>query len=298
MYDTRPRRYQVLPPVVKNLIIINVLLVVIQQVLWSSFHIQLADYLGLHYFRSELFRPWQIVTHLFMHGDPRSLQMTFLHIGSNMFALWMFGSILENTWGPKRFLIFYFICGLGAALCHLAVLSLQYEPVVRGFQDFMSNPTLAQFELFIRHHPPRGVDGRILDRLQSLYNDWSNAPGDNSFPKFAGQFLHEYIYGAKDAAGMHVDGFLDEATVGASGAVFGVLFAFGYLFPNLELMLLFPPIPIKAKWFVIGYALLELYSGIRNTAGDNVAHFAHLGGMLFAFLLLKLWRYRYGGRNF
>ncbi len=269
MYDTRPRRYQVLPPVVKNLIIINVLLAVIQQVLWSSFHIQLADYLGLHYFRSDLFRPWQVITHMFMHGDPRSIQATLMHLGSNMFALWMFGSILENTWGQKRFLIFYFICGLGAALCHLAVLSLQYEPVVQAYQSFLANPTFAQFDLFFSHHPPRGVDGRILERLQSLYTGWANSPGDASFPKFASQLLHQYIYGARDIAGIHVDGFLDEATVGASGAVFGVLFAFGYLFPNLELMLIFPPIPIKAKWFVIGYAVIGRIQSPSATPGGS-----------------------------
>ncbi len=298
MYDTRPRRFQAFPPIVKNLLIINVILAIAQQVLWGSFSVSLADYLGLHYFRSELFRPWQLITHLFMHGDPRDLQETVLHLASNMFALWMFGSILENRWGPKRFLTFYMICGLGAAACHLGVLSLQYEPVVESYRAYVANPTLAQLELFFRHHPPHGVDGRILERLNALLGSWQASPGDVSNPKFASQLLHEYVYGARDAAGAHVDGMLDEATVGASGAVFGVLFAFGYLYPNLELMLLFPPIPIKAKWFVLFYGLFELYSGVRNSAGDNVAHFAHLGGMLFAFLLLRLWRYRFGDRQF
>lgn len=296
MYDTRPRRFQVIPPIVKNLIIINVILAVLQHILWGSFHISLADYLGLHYFRSDLFKPWQLVTHLFMHGDPRSLNETFWHLLSNMFALWMFGSILENRWGPKRFLTFYLVCGLGAAACHLGVLSLQYEPVVDSYKAFMANPTLAQFDLFLRHHPLHGADPRLMERVQGAYWSWTQSPGDASIPKFATQFTHDYLYGAYDTAGAHVDGFLDEATVGASGAVFGVLFAFGYLYPNLELMLLFPPIPIKAKWFVLFYGLFELYSGVRNTAGDNVAHFAHLGGMLFAFLLLRLWRYRFGDR--
>jgi membrane associated rhomboid family serine protease len=298
MYANRPGRFQVIPPIVKNLIIINVILAIAQHVLWGSFGISLADYLGLHYFRSTLFKPWQLITHLFMHGDPRSAQETALHLLSNMFALWMFGSILENRWGPKRFLTFYLICGLGAAACHLGVLSLQYEPVVDSYRTFVANPTLAQFDLFLQHHPLHSADPRLMERVQRAYAAWMQSPGDPSLPKFALQFTHDYLYGTFDTAGIHVDGFLDEATVGASGAVFGVLFAFGYLYPNLELMLLFPPIPIKAKWFVLFYGLFELYSGVRNTAGDNVAHFAHLGGMLFAFLLLRLWKYRFGDRYF
>ncbi|MEO6831138.1 MAG: rhomboid family intramembrane serine protease [Chitinophagaceae bacterium] len=289
---------RMLPPVVKNLIIINVIFAIAQHVLYSSFHIVLSDYLGLHYFRSELFRPWQLVTHMFMHGDPTSIEATLIHLGSNMFALWMFGSILENKWGPKRFLWFYMICGLGAALCHLSVLSMEYEQVIHSFNAYLQNPTADQFVSFINHHPPRGVDTHVLDRVQSIYNSWIVDPGNSLYPKLSGQALHEYIYGAAGPQGVHWTGLLDEATVGASGAVFGVLFAFGYLFPNLQLMFIFPPIPIKAKWFVMIYAVFELYSGLRNSAGDNVAHFAHLGGMLFAFLLLKLWKYRFGDPRF
>jgi membrane associated rhomboid family serine protease len=296
MTDFRSRG--ILPPIVKNLIIINVILAVAQHVLWGSFRISLPDYLGLHYFRSDLFRPWQLVTHLFMHGDPESLQATMLHLLSNMFALWMFGSILEHRWGPKRFLIFYLVCGLGAAFCHLGVLSLQYEPVVHSYQAFLNNSTLDQFNLFIQHHLEPGADPRIMKRLGEIYEGWNNDPGNTYFAKLSQQRLHDYIYGARSVEGIHLSGMLDEATVGASGAVFGVLFAFGYLFPNLELMFIFPPIPIKAKWFVALYAIFELYAGLRNSAGDNVAHFAHLGGMLFAFLLLRIWRHRFGDRYF
>lgn len=295
MYENRSSRFQAVPPVVRNLIIINVIVALAQQVLWSSFHISLADYLGLHYFRSELFKPWQLVTHMFMHGNPQSIEETLMHLFGNMFGLWMIGSILEHTWGPKRFLIFYLVCGLGAAACHLGVLSMQYEPVVDSYNAYVANPTLAQFELFIHNHPPRGIDERILKNLQDVYDAWLRSPGDVSAPKFSGQLLHQYVFG-HHGGGFHQDGFLDEATVGASGAVMGVLFAFGYLYPNLELMLIFLPIPIKAKWFVLFYGLYELYAGVRNSAGDDVAHFAHLGGMLFAFLLLRLWRYRFNNR--
>jgi membrane associated rhomboid family serine protease len=210
----------------------------------------------------------------------------------------MFGSILEHRWGPKRFLTFYLICGLGAALCHLGVLSLQYEPVVRSYQAYLGNTTLDQFNLFIKHHLGRGADPQIMGRLKEIFESWNADPGNTFYTKLSQQRLHDYIYGARAVEGIHVSGLLDEATVGASGAVFGVLFAFGYLFPNLQLMFIFPPIPIKAKWFVTIYAVFELYAGLRNSASDNVAHFAHLGGMLFAFLLLRIWKYRFGDRNF
>ena len=296
MSDYRPGGSQMLPPIVKNLIIINVILAVAQHVMWASLHISLADYLGLHYFRSDMFKPWQFLTHMFMHGDPSSLEATLLHLFSNMFALWMFGSILEQRWGPKRFLSFYLICGLGAALCHLGVLSLQYEPVVQSYQKYLGNSTLDQFNSFISHHLRGGADPHIMRRLGDVYESWNNDPRNTFYPKLSQQRLNDYIYGARSVEGVHVQGLLDEATVGASGAVFGVLFAFGYLFPNLQLMFIFPPIPIKAKWFVTIYAVFELYAGLRNSAGDNVAHFAHLGGMLFAFLLLRLWRHRFGDR--
>jgi membrane associated rhomboid family serine protease len=298
MYDSRRSGFQVIPPIVKNLIIINVILAFAQHVLYGNFHIDLGTYLGLHYFKSELFRPWQLITHQFMHGDPRDVQATLLHLFSNMFALWMFGSVLENRWGPKRFLTFYIICGLGAAACHLGVLSLQYEPVIDSYKAFAANPTLDQFNLFVRNHTPlHGADDSLMLKLQNIYNVWMHNPADLSAPRFTAQYLHDYIYGTGSFSS-HTHGFLDETTVGASGAVFGVLFAFGYLFPNLRLMLLFPPIPIKAKWFILFYGLFELISGIQNSAGDNVAHFAHLGGMLFAFILLRLWKYRFGDRYF
>ncbi len=293
----RPSGFQVVPPIVKNLIIINVILALLQHVIFKSFGISLSDYLGLHYFRSDLFRPWQIITHMFMHGDPESVESTVLHLLSNMFALWMFGSILENRWGAKRFLTFYLVCGLGAALCHIGVLSLQYEPVVRSYERYLGNTTLDQFNLFVRHHLQRGAHPDIMRGLGEVYEAWNMDPGNSFYPKLSQQRLHDYIYGAH-ALPAHEPGILDQATVGASGAVFGILFAFGYLFPNMQLMFIFPPIPIKAKWFVMIYAVFELYAGLRNSAGDNVAHFAHLGGMLFAFLLLKLWKYRFGDRYF
>ena len=269
MTDFRPGGFQVLPTVVKNIIIINVLMVGIQYALGRS-GINLGDYLGLHYWASPLFRWWQPITHLFMHGDPQDLNMTFWHLFSNMFALWMFGRILENLWGPKRFLIFYFVCGLGAALCHTSVLTYEFMSFHNDFLQFQHNPNFITYSQFISHHSLH-VDPQFLLGWQANRDCMDCA-------QEAINGIHKYY-----------NNMIDVATVGASGAVFGVLFAFGYLFPNTELMLIFPPIPIKAKWIVGAYALFELSSGIQNSAGDNVAHFAHIGGMIFAFIILKIW---------
>jgi len=227
-----------LPPVVKNLIIINVIMLLATYVL-SLRGFDLANILGLHYFKSPDFEPYQLITHMFMHGG-------FLHLLFNMFALWMFGRVLENVWGPKRFFIFYFVTGLGAAIFYSFVNYIE-------FQYIASKLTPEVVQDIIAH----GAD--ILNQGQN----------------YVGQ------------AGK-LNSILNVPTVGASGAVFGILLGFGMLFPNTELMLLFPPIPIKAKYFVAGYGAIELYSGLTNSGG-NIAHFAHLGGMLFGFIMIKYW---------
>jgi len=277
---------QLLPPIVKNIIIINVIFVFAQYVLGKQ-GIDLADYLGLHYWRSSYFRWWQPLTHIFMHGSASDLNLTILHIFSNMFGLWMFGSVLENTWGPKKFLTFYLICGVGAALCHMGVLTLEYEPVQRAFEAYKLSPTLDHFTTF--GHQYISVKTGAMNELNTVYNNWMNDPGSQAYVQKSINAIHDYIYGFNSPGGHHEMGVFDEATVGASGAVFGVLFAFGYLFPDTLIYLYFF-VPLKAKWFIILYAAFELYSGVKNSAGDNVAHFAHLGGMLFAFILLKIWQ--------
>ncbi len=271
MTDLRPGGFQQLPLIVKNLIIINVLMVLLQFTLVKTAHIDLSEILGLHYWASPLFRWWQPFTHMFMHGDPYDPSITFWHIALNMFALWMFGRILENMWGPKKFLIFYFVCGLGAALCHMGVLTVQNLPFQHELAQYKQHPGIIEFLRIANHYPMR-VD---IQSANHFLSQWENDPGSL-----------KYMSDSIDLLATH----LNEAMVGASGAVFGVLFAFGYLFPNTEMMIIPIPIPIKAKWLVGCYALIELFSGLRNSAGDNVAHFAHLGGMLFAFILLRIWR--------
>ncbi|MCK4661900.1 MAG: rhomboid family intramembrane serine protease [Bacteroidales bacterium] len=261
-----------IPPVVKNLLIINVLLLIATYVL-GNFGIDLVQKLGLFYFKSEYFSPYQFVTHMFMHGG-------IAHLFFNMFALWMFGKVLESVWGSKRFLIYYFITGLGAAALHTFVNWINLSSIENAANAFYNTPSPELFSTFIREYISN-PNPEVYDFIAS----WSSNPANN-----------EYINHAVRLIEGAVKFKMNIPTVGASGAVFGVLLAFGMLFPNTQLMLLFPPIPIKAKYFVILYGILELYLGVSQQPGDNVAHFAHLGGMLFGFILIKYWNKK--GRSF
>ena len=216
-----PTGFKVLPTVVKNLLIINVLMF-LATITLERFNIDLTDILGLHFFKASDFRIYQFVTYMFMHAN-------FTHLFFNMFALWMFGNTLENIWGSQRFLLFYMVCGIGAGLCQELVQYIQYST------------TLANYATV-------DVGSQVV--AMSTYLNMMN-------------------------------------TVGASGAVYGLLLAFGMMFPDSRIYLYFL-FPIKAKWFVIGYAVLELVSGL--TGGGNIAHFAHLGGMLFGLLLILYWK--------
>jgi membrane associated rhomboid family serine protease len=238
MQNTRSG-FNAIPPVVKNLIIINIIMLLATYIL-SMRGIDLTSILGLRYYQSPEFRPYQLVTHMFMHGG-------FTHLLFNMFALWMFGRVLEGVWGPKRFFIYYFVTGLGAALLHTFVNFLE-------FQSVASKMT------------PEAVE-MVMTQGTEIFNQ-----GKNFSDPIAGK----------------LNLLLNIPTVGASGAVFGILLGFGMLFPNTQLMLLFPPIPIKAKYFVMGYGAIELYLGLTQS-GSNIAHFAHLGGMLFGFFMIRYW---------
>jgi membrane associated rhomboid family serine protease len=233
--------YFSLPPVVKNIILINVLMLLVDFAAKSVFGVDLTMVLGLYFPKSEQFMPVQIVTHMFMHGG-------FWHIFLNMYALYIFGQVLENVWGPKRFFIYYIICGLGAALTHETVIAFQYAHLVQSL-----NPDSVQTVL---------NEGSALFRQSQLFTD-------------------------PDMQKLQL--LLNTPTVGASGAVFGILLAFGVLFPNTQLMLLLPPMPIKAKYFVLIYGGIELFMAVTQP-GSNIAHAAHLGGMLFGYLLIRYWR--------
>ncbi len=227
-------------PVVKNLLILNVLFFIAQITLPDIMH-----NLSLYPMVSEQFKPWQLATHFFMHGG-------IGHIFFNMFALVIFGMHLERVWGPKRFLTYYLVCAFGAAIIHMIVNYIR----IKNLESTFSPEELETIQYLVKN---QGYE------LLSSNQNWVGALGQ-------------------------LNAMYNVPMIGASGAVFGLLAAFGYLFPNTELMLLFPPIPIKAKFFVIGYAALELYLGFSNNPNDNVAHFAHLGGALVGILLVLYWR--------
>jgi len=216
------------PPVVKNLMIINVLVFLTQNIVGQREEGLVENWFALHDLHSVYFKPHQLITHMFMHGS-------FAHLFFNMFGLWMFGAAIEHRYGAKRFLQFYIISGLGAAVLHMGILYVEMEPIMDIFRRL---PMEEQLEL-----------------IES--------------PSFK----------------------VNVATLGASGAVFGCLAAFGYLYPNSIIMINFL-LPMKAKWLVLIYAGMELFLAFRNSAGDTVAHFAHLGGALTGFLLVYFWNKR------
>ncbi|MHC1780170.1 MAG: rhomboid family intramembrane serine protease [Bacteroidales bacterium] len=207
-----------MPPVVKNLVILNSVMLLIT-VLTGDF---MYEKFALFYFESPLFKPYQLVTHMFMHGN-------FVHLFFNMYSLVIFGIVLEQVWGSKKFFIYYMVTGLGAAALHSLVLWLEVSSLEGAYQ--------------------------------------------------AGNMM----------AATGIENLMRTPTVGASGAVYGVLLAYGMLFPNNVLQLLFPPVALKAKWFVLIFGAIELFLGISNT-GSNIAHFAHLGGMLFGYFLIVYWK--------
>jgi membrane associated rhomboid family serine protease len=215
-----------IPTITKNLLIIN-LIAFLATVVLQLRGIDLADIGGLHFFMANDFHLYQFVTYLFLHAN-------FMHILSNMFGLWMFGCVIENVWGPKKFLFYYITCGIGA-----------------GFLQEIAQ--LGQFYMTINAQDPTVTFGEIFaigQQLSGQLNAWT--------------------------------------TIGASGAVYAVILAFGMTFPNERLFIIPFPFPIKAKWFVLGYVAIEFFSAL-GTSGDGVAHTAHLGGMLFGFLMIRYW---------
>ncbi len=231
--------------VTKNLLIINVLVWVFYAVASTDTVVHADKILALHYFSSSDFRPWQLITYMFTHHE-------LWHLFMNMFALVMFGSVIEWALGSKRFLIYYLACGLGAALIQEGVYALM----------------LMHYATYVTPDEYAIISQTGSEIMAQGYN-WVGVAGD-------------------------INALINGAVLGASGAVFGVLLAFGMLFPNRELYIMFIPVPIKAKWAVAGFAVLELAMGVGQVA-DNVAHFAHLGGMLVGLVILLIWRRQ--GRN-
>jgi len=222
-------------PVVKNLLIINILFFIASVVLVKT-NIEVYRWLSAFYFNSPLFRPWQIITYMFMHAGIDHPE----HILFNMFALFSFGPILEYSIGSKKFFNLYFLCGIGGIVCHQLVQAYEVHAITGSIT--ISHPEfISSFDAF----------GTMSTKLQEIYAT---------------------------------------PIVGASAAIFGLLATFGLMFPNLEMMILFIPVPIKAKYIIPAYIVLELYLGFKQYQGDSVAHFAHLGGALIGFIMVKIWR--------
>jgi membrane associated rhomboid family serine protease len=262
--------FSILPVVVKNLLIINGLMFLASIITQSRLGVDLNHWLGLYYPASPYFKPYQFITHVFMHGN-------FMHLFFNMFSLWMFGSVLENYWGPKRFFVYYFVTAFGAAALHIGVNAYEIYHMNADVARYALNPNINDYVLYIQDHKSL-INGDVYNELNRLYSIWASEPAN---AQIAGQSV--------EALGIFTKAKMNIPVVGASGAVFGLLLAFGMLFPNTQLMMIFLPIPIKAKYFVMIYGALELMQGISSNPGDNVAHFAHLGGMLFGFILIKIW---------
>lgn len=234
-----------MPPVTKNIIIINALIWLVE-VISPQFGLNgIIRHLGLHFVGASYFNPAQIVTYMFVHS-----QGTFFHVFFNMLTLFFFGPTLERVWGSRKFFLYYMVCGIGAAIVQEAVWAVQWQP------EYIDG--IARLNLITRAEAADLVDKYL-------------AAGDAGVREAINAFKNQYV------------------TVGASGAIFGILLGFAFIFPNIPMYLFFIPIPIKAKYMVIGYAVLELFFGVSGSM-DNVAHYAHLGGMLFGLIILIYWK--------
>lgn len=239
------------PPVTLNLIIINVLCWLAAVLLPTRFGLDLTDMLGLHYWGADNFRIWQLLTYMFMHDTGG-----FGHIFFNMFGVWMFGRTLEQVWGGKKFLFFYFVAGVGAGVVQELTWMIDLNGIISAMNiaiESNSGEALVPYSYMFK-------GGNIADATSV------------DVIRLKQEMLARFV------------------TVGASGSLFGVLLAFGWLFPEARMMLLFLPVPIPARVFVGIYAVIELFLGVANFSIDNIAHFAHLGGMLFGAVLLWIWK--------
>ena len=236
------------PPVIKNLIIINVLCWLASIALPRVLDVDIIELFGLHYWGSEAFKPYQLVTYMFLH-DTSSIG----HLFFNMFGLWMFGKDIELFWGRNKFLIFYFVTGIGAGIIQELVWHIDLSKAAEAFNMYASTKDINLLKPYL-----------------------TNLTDNTYIPMGQLMALKEKMLSAA-------------VTVGASGALFGILLAFAMIFPQARMMLLFFPVPIRAPYFVAMYAVAELFYGVAQTA-DGVAHFAHLGGMLFGLILILIWK--------
>ena len=232
-----------MPPVTKNLIIINIIVWAVEAI-FPRFGQTIIRVLGLHLWNAGQFNPVQFITYLFVHAPTNPWHLLF-----NMFSLWMFGSVLERVWGSKRYFMFYFVCGIGAALVQEIVWACTW------MHEYVSG--IAQLNGLTYSHTKEIVETALQNH-------------DSGFMGAVNTFKNNFV------------------TIGASGAIYGLLLGYAFVFPNQPLYLFFIPYPIKAKYMMIGYGVIEFFLGFNSS--DSVAHFAHLGGMLFGVLILLYWK--------
>lgn len=255
---------QRITPVVKNLLILNVVIYILQSLLGG---IDFTEKISLWKLGSENFQPYQFFSYMFAHGS-------FFHILFNMLGLYFLGPLLENFWGSKRFVTFYLICGLGAGVLYNGIEYFKVKSVKDDVEAYLNSPDPSTFNRLIIEHV-----NNPTSQILNFIDDYDRNPSE--YNEEQSVVYAKQLYEVKLNYG---------SMLGASGAVYGILMAFGMLFPNTELMLLFPPIPVKAKYLVLVLGGIAVYSGFNRAEGDNVAHFAHLGGMVFAFIMIKYWQ--------
>ena len=260
---TYTKKMHRMTPIVKRLLFLNITIFFVQNLL----RLDLIDNLGLRCVLSDYFRPYQFFTHLFVHAS-------FSHLFSNMFALLTFGPILEHTLNSKKFVSFYIITGLGAAILYAVMQYFEVSKLESLYHTYLTQPDPKSFVAYLKNFPHN-----TYNSFYSFISAFFECPDDLAYIAKSKAIVSQ-LYTLK----------ANMPTVGASGSVFGIFMAFAMLFPNTALFLFFIPFPIKAKYVIAIYGMYELYAGVRDNPADNVAHFAHLGGALFAYLLIRWWK--------
>lgn len=251
-----------LTPVVRTLLILNVAVYLLQTIM----QIDIPSMFGLKYIGGDEFQPWQLLTYMFIHSTTN-----VGHILSNMLGLFMFGTWIENVLGSRRFLAFYMVCGMGAGLLNNGVIYVEHELERRSIEAFVQNPTSTGFIEHMKNHEPFLYRGNVSVVANFVQRNGAEAS-------------------ALELKKLEIEKRNQHTVIGASGAIFGILMAFMLIFPNIEMMMMFLPVPIKAKYLVSFYMIYELFAGFGYAGMSNVAHFAHLAGALVAFILIKFWK--------
>jgi membrane associated rhomboid family serine protease len=266
MTEVKLSHWKKFPPAILNIIIINVIVFVAQQMMVGDGNSSLTNTLSLHYFKADGFRWWQLFTHWFCHGSVQ-------HLLGNMVVLWLFGQKIENLMGTQKFIIIYIASGIGATLLHLGLLHYEYMQLQGLVNAFQLSPTQPRFHAIFKQFLNSEVYNNNYREALNLDASWLNDPFNNQFTSEAKEITSLFLANAKTGI-----------TLGASGAVCGVMAAFGYLFPNDRV---YGYLPFGIKYILPLILIAEIYYGAFYSAGSNIAHFAHAGGIIFG--VIAVW---------